>query len=127
MTPYPSVTLEFKGRDYVVPADRLWGLCWEIEQYCSLAKIFLMIEDQNPARTRLIAAYHAALSYAGCDASRKEVNAEIALLDVWALCATITDILKLIEPPRDADTPKATEKEIKKPPARARKAPSGRR
>lgn len=74
MSRFRPITLEFKGKSYTVPAERMMGLIDSIEEHITLAEIY---EDGRARKTmrfgKLSAAYASALNYAGADTNQEEV------------------------------------------------------
>lgn len=101
---FEAVTLEYDEKEYIVTPERVWGLVSVIEQktdglYC----LSQMIESRSYKRTVIVSAYHAALQYAGCRVTLPELNASLKMADVFALTATLIELLYLAEPPSDVD------------------------
>lgn len=74
MLPFEPVTLTYKGRDYEVPPDRVWGLIGSIENVISRTKLAIRISEQDLPETKVAEAYVAALRYAGCKVQAHELT-----------------------------------------------------
>jgi hypothetical protein len=101
---FEAVTLEYSGKEYIVPADKVWGLVSVIEQKTDgLYFLSQMLESRSYKRTVIVSAYHAALQYAGCRVTLEQLNTSLKMADVFALTATLIELLYLAEPPPDVD------------------------
>lgn len=63
--PFKPVTLTWKGEDYEVSPDRVWGLIGTIENVISRNKLVVKMHERDIPETKIAEAYAAALTYAG--------------------------------------------------------------
>jgi hypothetical protein len=63
--PFKPVTLTWKGEDYEVSPDRVWGLIGAIENVISRNKLVVKLHERDIPETKVAEAYAAALTYAG--------------------------------------------------------------
>lgn len=63
--PFKPVTLTWKGEDYEVPPERVWGLIGAIENVISRTKLVTKLHERDIPETKIAEAYAAALTYAG--------------------------------------------------------------
>ena len=111
MIGFEDVTLSWKGKDYVVPANKQMGLIRDIEDALEgkngSVAIDILFRPSGVPHTRLAAAYGAALRYAGARVTDEEVylsihddianqsKAQVA----GTLRAMIVGLLAVISPP----------------------------
>ena len=65
---FEPIVIEFKGEEFKVPANQVFGLIATIENYITLADL-----HGSPKNTALAEAYAAAVRYAGGNATKSEV------------------------------------------------------
>jgi len=63
--PFKPVTLTYKGEDFEVPPERVWGLIGTIENVISRNKLVVKLHERDIPETKIAEAYAAALTYAG--------------------------------------------------------------
>ena len=63
--PFKPVTLTWKGEDYEVAPERVWGLIGAIENVISRTKLVTKLHERDIPETKIAEAYAAALTYAG--------------------------------------------------------------
>lgn len=65
MTPFQSVTLEWEGKRYTIPADKMFGAIGAIEEHYTLAELSRDSSQRDTVRLKkLCSAYAALLTYA---------------------------------------------------------------
>ena len=65
---FEKITIEFKGDELEVPANKVFGLIAEIEEHITLPEL-----HSKPKNTAIASAYAAAIRYAGGKATTFEV------------------------------------------------------
>lgn len=63
--PFQPVTLTFKGEDYTVPPENVWGLIGTIENVITRTKLVIRIHERDIPEAKIAEAFAAALTYAG--------------------------------------------------------------
>jgi hypothetical protein len=70
---FDDISLDWKGKTYVIPADRVLGAVARIEQHITLHEIFQYAERGAAPMGILAQAYGSVLRYAGARISNDEV------------------------------------------------------
>ena len=105
MSIFKPVDLIFKGTNYSVPANKVFGLIEAIESQVTMADLSI-----NPKNTALARAYHAGLTYAGCSCGVEDVYQELFNRDGSTPVATvINQIMLLMIPPEHLNLPQGDE------------------
>jgi hypothetical protein len=107
MNGFPSVTLEFDGKQYEVASDRVWGLINSIEQHVTFTGLAKRMSAGDVPRIAVCTAFASALSYAsGKPFNPQEVSAKLGLENMVAQAAGLLQILSIPEsPPEMAQEP----------------------
>ena len=63
--PFKPVSLTYKGEDFEVPPERVWGLIGTIENVISRNKLVIALHNRDIPITKVAEAFSAALNYAG--------------------------------------------------------------
>jgi hypothetical protein len=113
---FEKIVIEFKGQQYTVPANRVFGLVAEIEEHIRITDL-----HNGPKNTAVAKAYAAAINYAGGDADIGEVYEMLFDRDGGLNIRTaITNLMMMMLPPSaliDKDAEAKPEAESKKKPA----------
>lgn len=105
MSIFKPVTLIFKGEEYSVAANKVFGLIEVVESHITMTEL-----ATNPRNTALSRAYHSALIYAGCNCGLEDVYSELFNRDgATAARAVINQIMVLMVPPEHLNLPKGEE------------------
>lgn len=75
MAIFQAVTLNWEGRDYIVPADRVMGAIGVVEDVVTFPELVQGLQVGKPSMLKLARAYGAILRYAGATASDEDVYA----------------------------------------------------
>ena len=101
---FPPVTLEYKGTEYTVEPDRVWGLLQTIEDVISRGKLGLRLANQDPPETKIAEAYAKALRYAGCkDVKPEPVLRGASLEQMIKHGMALFEILGIASQPEDVE------------------------
>ena len=63
--PFSPVTLTYRGEEFVVPPDKIWGLIGVIEEVITHGKLVVALHKQEVPITKVASAFAAALNFAG--------------------------------------------------------------
>jgi hypothetical protein len=109
MAGFEPVTLSWKGEDFTVPADRVFGMIGQIEEIIlsgeSVPAVLLLLSNRV-SQHRLSCAFGAALRYAGASVSDEEIYLSIQdslanddMDGAIALQRSVLAILSILSPP----------------------------
>lgn len=103
MQPFEPVTLNWKGKDYTVKPQFVWGLIGTIENVISRTRLAIRIQQQDIPETKIASAYVAALQYAGAGTiDPREVLQEFGgIAGTTNAAIALYEILNLANPPKD--------------------------
>lgn len=100
MGAFDDVTLQWRGRDYVIPANRMMGAIARIEDHVTMVELGRMGERGTVPLAKLAGAYAAVLRYAGA-AKITDEDVYEALFDGGqqaTVMAAITALLGMMVP-----------------------------
>jgi hypothetical protein len=114
---FEKITIQFKGQDFTVPANKVFGLIASIEQHITIQEL-----HDKPKNTAIANAYAAAINYAGGDAKPHEVYEMLFdLQGALNIRTAVTNLVMMMVPPaaiREA-MPEPELPSTKKKPARS--------
>jgi hypothetical protein len=70
---FQAVTLNWEGRDHIVPADRVMGAIGVVEDVVTFPELVCGLQFGKPNMSKLARAYAALLRYAGASVSDEDV------------------------------------------------------
>lgn len=93
---FEKITLQYKGQDLTVPANRVFGLIAEIEQHITIQEL-----SGTPKNTAIANAYSAAINYAGGDSTPADVYEMLFDMDgALNIRVAITNLVMMMVPPK---------------------------
>lgn len=107
---FDKVKIEFKGEEFTVPANKVFGLIAEIEEHITIQDL-----HEKPKNTAIAKAYAAAIRYAGGEASVVDVYEQ--LFDSSSslnIRSAITNLVMMMVPPSALNSAKEEGGDTKK-------------
>lgn len=93
--PFQPVTLTFKGVDYTVEPENVWGLIGAIESVITRTRLVLAIHERDIPEAKVATALAAALNYAGAKVQPHEVTIGAQPLELMGHALALFSILNL--------------------------------
>jgi len=75
MGAFDDVKLAWRGKDYLLPADRVFDVACRIEEIITIPALCKSLADNNPSFTKVAMAYGIALRAAGAKVSDEQIYA----------------------------------------------------
>lgn len=102
MNGFPSVTLEFEGKQYEVASDRVWGLLNAIEPHITFTGLAKRLSSGDIPRVAICSAFAAALTYAsGKHFMPQDVSEKLPMSDLTTQAGALLEILAIPERSRE--------------------------
>jgi hypothetical protein len=125
MGAFDDVELEWAGKAYTIPANKVMGAIARIEDVMTLGELLAYVERETAPFGKIAAAYGAVLRYAGCKVSDEDVYRGIFAAarpaDTQSIVITSLTTLLAMMMPKQA----AAEKESPQGNRKARRAAAG--
>jgi hypothetical protein len=101
MAIFQAVTLNWEGRDYVVPADRVFGAIGVVEDVVTFPELVQGLQLGRPNMSKLARAYGALLRYAGANVTDEEIFAGMFVVSELQknITTAINTLMVLMTPP----------------------------
>lgn len=108
MGAFDDVELEWAGKTYTIPANKVMGAIARIEDVMTLGELISYMERETAPFGKIAAAYGAVLRYAGCKVSDEDVYSGIFAAatpgEVQSLVITSLTTLLAMMMPRQPDS-----------------------
>jgi hypothetical protein len=99
---FEKVTLNWEGRDYVIPADKVMEAVAIIEEIIGLPELSVALSTGRPPMARIAKAYAALLAYAGVNGITQEA-VYAGMFDAGEMKtrihAAVTGLMQIMIPP----------------------------
>jgi hypothetical protein len=123
MGAFDDISLDWDGKTYTIPANKVLGAIARIEDVMTLGELLAYVERETAPFGKIAAAYGAVLRYAGCKVSNEDVYTGIFAAATPAAVQTVvisslTTLLAMMMPKQVG----ATAKESPQGNRRARRA-----
>lgn len=100
---FPPVTIEYKGAEYVVPSNAVWGLIGAIEEEITYVKLATLMTKGELPRYKISRAMAAALTYAGCKITPEQFTRENDMTSIVHFATALGAILGVAEAPQEIE------------------------
>lgn len=97
---FKPITLNWQGKELVIPADGVMGAIFAIENHLTLTEVFEMTDRKKMKMSSIAAAYAAVITYAGVPVSTEEVYKGMFLGGTQARTTeAVLALLQMMVPP----------------------------
>lgn len=98
---FDDIHLNWQGRDYVIPANKVMGAIARIEDVITLTEIYEASQQRSVKFSRVSSAYGAVLRYAGADVTDEAIYAGMFAGQSAAAAVrdALTGLLSMMIPP----------------------------
>jgi hypothetical protein len=115
MSEFTEITLNYDGNEYLVPADKIWGLAEAVEDIVTFTWLAPRLSTGEFPAGRIFRAYASALRYAGCKGiTAEELRQKVGYKQLAQMAYELSGILMAIQPSADMELGASSDEEAEK-------------